>query len=101
MKKSIVVSALTTGLLFCSLAQAESKTISLGYAHIKPQDEKALKDAILNYRYELNNEWGILSSFTEDDGDNAIEQGEVIQKRISMGNYSCLPEYLVWPIPHK
>ncbi|MEQ1975274.1 Ail/Lom family outer membrane beta-barrel protein [Xenorhabdus sp. SGI240] len=64
MKNSIVGSTLALGLLFCSCTQAEAQAISVGYAHIKLQQEKALKSATLNYRYELNNEWGILSSFT-------------------------------------
>ncbi|WP_053014255.1 MULTISPECIES: Ail/Lom family outer membrane beta-barrel protein [Xenorhabdus] len=64
MKNSIVGSTLALGLLFCSCTQAEVQAISVGYAHIKLQQEKALKSVTLNYRYELNNEWGILSSFT-------------------------------------
>ncbi|OTA14859.1 virulence-related outer membrane protein [Xenorhabdus vietnamensis] len=69
MKNAITVSTLAVGLLFCSFSQAESQAISLGYAHVKLQENKALKGAILNYHYELSNEWGILSSFTFAKGD--------------------------------
>ncbi|WP_256125192.1 Ail/Lom family outer membrane beta-barrel protein [Photorhabdus luminescens] len=45
-------------------AQAEQHTASIGYAYVKPQDASALNGATLSYRYELDDQWGLLSSFT-------------------------------------
>ncbi|PHM70432.1 Ail/Lom family outer membrane beta-barrel protein [Xenorhabdus kozodoii] len=70
MKNAIAGSALAISLLLvCSLAQAGSQPISIGYAHITLQEKKALKEVTLNYRYALNNAWGILSSFSFAEGD--------------------------------
>ncbi|NDK98247.1 Ail/Lom family outer membrane beta-barrel protein [Photorhabdus bodei] len=50
-------------------AQAEQHTASIGYAYVKPQDVSALNGATLSYRYELDDQWGLLSSFTFAKGD--------------------------------
>ncbi|ETS30204.1 hypothetical protein BB987_16695 [Photorhabdus temperata] len=50
-------------------AHAEQHTASIGYAHVKPKDVKALNGATLSYRYELDDQWGVLSSFTFAKGD--------------------------------
>ncbi|MCC8458950.1 Ail/Lom family outer membrane beta-barrel protein [Photorhabdus aegyptia] len=49
--------------------QAEQNTASIGYAYVKPQDVSALNGATLSYRYELDDQWGLLSSFTFAKGD--------------------------------
>ncbi|OCA55913.1 Ail/Lom family outer membrane beta-barrel protein [Photorhabdus namnaonensis] len=51
-------------------AQAEQNTASIGYAYVKPQDVSALNGATLSYRYELDDQWGLLSSFTFAKGDD-------------------------------
>ncbi|KOY62361.1 hypothetical protein AM629_09025 [Photorhabdus heterorhabditis] len=65
---------LSCGIIFsaCAItlpAQAEQHTVSIGYAYVKPQDIKALNGATLSYRYELDDQWGLLSSFTFAKGD--------------------------------
>ncbi len=69
MKKVRVMTLIAAGFMVSALAQAETQTVSLGYAHIKPQDEKALNGATLGYRYEFNDNWGVLGNFTFAKGD--------------------------------
>ncbi|NHB92914.1 Ail/Lom family outer membrane beta-barrel protein [Photorhabdus cinerea] len=65
---------LSCGIIFsaCAItlpAQAEQHTASIGYAYVKPQEIKALNGATISYRYELDDQWGLLSSFTFAKGD--------------------------------
>ncbi|MDC9606935.1 Ail/Lom family outer membrane beta-barrel protein [Xenorhabdus griffiniae] len=94
MKNLIVGSTLALGLLFGPFAQAEYQAISVGYAHIKLQQEKALKGATLNYRYELNNEWGILSSFTLAKGDRE-ENEEAYKAKFNYYSSMIGPTYRI------
>ncbi|WP_445374530.1 Ail/Lom family outer membrane beta-barrel protein [Photorhabdus tasmaniensis] len=67
-------------------AQAEQHTASIGYAYVKPQDVKALNGATLSYRYELDDQWGVLSSFTFAKGDDAetIDRPKIDTKYYSL-----------------
>lgn len=66
MKKMLVTSLIASGFMVSAQVQAQagSQTVSLGYAHITPQDEKAMNGATLGYRYEFNDDWGVLGNFT-------------------------------------
>ncbi|MQL47559.1 outer membrane beta-barrel protein [Photorhabdus khanii] len=75
-------------------AQAEQHTASIGYAHVKPQDVKALNGATLSYRYELDDQWGVLSSFTFAKGD---EKETTERQKIDTKYYSLMtgPTYRI------
>ncbi|AIJ07355.1 Opacity protein LomR and related surface antigens [Edwardsiella anguillarum] len=64
MKKMLVMPLIAAGFMVSTLALAETQTVSLGYAHIRPQEEKALNGAILGYQYEFDNDWGVLGNVT-------------------------------------
>ncbi|NDK97989.1 Ail/Lom family outer membrane beta-barrel protein [Photorhabdus bodei] len=70
MKRALVASVVAAGLsVFAFAANAGESTISGGYAqsHIKFKDHKIddhPKGLNLKYRYELDNNWGVISSFT-------------------------------------
>ncbi|MDB6371276.1 Ail/Lom family outer membrane beta-barrel protein [Photorhabdus bodei] len=70
MKRALVASVVAAGLsVFAFAANAGESTISGGYAqsHIKFKDDKIddhPKGLNLKYRYELDNNWGVISSFT-------------------------------------
>ncbi|TNH43116.1 Ail/Lom family outer membrane beta-barrel protein [Photorhabdus luminescens] len=70
MKRTLVASVVAVGLsVFAFAANAAEHTISGGYAqsHIKIDDHKIddhPKGLNLKYRYELDNNWGVISSFT-------------------------------------
>lgn len=69
MKKIRIISLIACVFMMSTLAQAETQTVSLGYAHIKPQQLKALNGATLGYRYEFDDSWGALGNFTFAKGD--------------------------------
>ncbi|WP_323836607.1 Ail/Lom family outer membrane beta-barrel protein [Photorhabdus africana] len=70
MKRTLVASVVAVGLsVFAFAANAGESTISGGYAqsHAKFKDSKIddhPKGLNLKYRYELDNNWGVISSFT-------------------------------------
>ncbi|MCW7546564.1 outer membrane beta-barrel protein [Photorhabdus sp. APURE] len=70
MKRALVASVVAVGLsVFAFAANAAEHTISGGYAqsHAKFGDDKAddhPKGLNLKYRYELDNNWGVISSLT-------------------------------------
>ncbi|MBS9425050.1 Ail/Lom family outer membrane beta-barrel protein [Photorhabdus caribbeanensis] len=70
MKRTLVASVVAAGLsVFAFAANADEHTISGGYAqsHMKFGDDKVddhPKGLNLKYRYELDNNWGVISSFT-------------------------------------
>ncbi|MCW7762646.1 Ail/Lom family outer membrane beta-barrel protein [Photorhabdus luminescens] len=70
MKRTLVASVVAVGLsVFAFAANAAEHTISGGYAqsHAKFKDHKIddhPKGLNLKYRYELDNNWGVISSFT-------------------------------------
>ncbi|PQQ39695.1 attachment protein [Photorhabdus luminescens] len=70
MKKALIASAVAVGLsVFSFAANAGEHTISGGYAqsHVKVDGEKLdenPKGFNLKYRYELDNNWGVIGSFT-------------------------------------
>ncbi|NHB96548.1 Ail/Lom family outer membrane beta-barrel protein [Photorhabdus stackebrandtii] len=67
-------------------AYAEQHTASIGYAYVKPKDIKALNGATLSYRYELDDQWGVLSSFTFAKGNEkeTIDRQEIDTKYYSL-----------------
>ncbi|EYU16103.1 Ail/Lom family outer membrane beta-barrel protein [Photorhabdus aegyptia] len=70
MKRALIASVVAAGLsVFAFAANAGESTISGGYAqsHMKFKDSKIddhPKGLNLKYRYELDNNWGVISSFT-------------------------------------
>ncbi|MBS9438139.1 attachment protein [Photorhabdus noenieputensis] len=70
MKRTLVASVVAAGLsVFAFAANADEHTISGGYAqsHVKFDGEKLdenPKGFNLKYRYELDNNWGVIGSFT-------------------------------------
>ncbi|PQQ28879.1 Ail/Lom family outer membrane beta-barrel protein [Photorhabdus hindustanensis] len=70
MKKALIASAVAVGLsVFTFAANAGEHTVSGGYAqsHVKVDGEKLdenPKGFNVKYRYELDNNWGVISSFT-------------------------------------
>lgn len=70
MLKKMVIGCLYSSSLFFStnVMATNEQTISLGYSQAKIEDIK-LNGVNLNYNYELNNNWGIVGSFTWMKGD--------------------------------
>ncbi|MDC9593201.1 Ail/Lom family outer membrane beta-barrel protein [Xenorhabdus sp. IM139775] len=68
MKKTLLIPAVAAGLsMFALAANAHEKhTISIGYAQssMGSDFEKDSKGTNLKYRYEFNDHWGIMGSFT-------------------------------------
>lgn len=68
MKKAVLTTIIASALFVTGFASAEllQSTISAGYAHSHAKIDSAsdnLKGFNVKYRYELNNDWGMIGSF--------------------------------------
>ncbi|WP_145539274.1 Ail/Lom family outer membrane beta-barrel protein [Yersinia kristensenii] len=82
MKKTLLVSSLIAcfSIMSVNVYAIGESSISLGYAqsHVKANGHSLDKDhkgINVKYRYEVNNDWGMISSFTYTDLDHDYYQG--------------------------
>ena len=73
MKKRIVTGlVLLASVMAVSKSMAESQTLSLGYAHGKIENAASMNGINLQYRYEWDNDWGIMGAFTWMKGSDSL-----------------------------
>lgn len=88
MKKMITAGLIVAGsILGAQSAMAGSQTVSLGYAHGKMDDVSKMNGINLQYRYELDDSWGLMGSFTWMKGNDSLTT-MAEQDRIE-GNYDA------------
>lgn len=70
MKKLAIAAAILSILTISTQANADSQTITAGYAYGKVQDLKNLNGINIKYRYEWDSPFSIIGSFTYMSGDS-------------------------------
>ncbi|CBJ79635.1 Virulence membrane protein pagC precursor [Xenorhabdus bovienii str. Jollieti] len=68
-KKALLATLAVSGVMYGSLAYADSHTVTVGYAQSKVQNFKDIRGVNLHYRYEWDSPVSIIGSFTHMKGD--------------------------------
>lgn len=99
MKKITLIALLVSGMA-SGAAMADNQTVSVGYAQSKVEGFKNVRGVNLQYRYEFNSPFSVLSSFTymkgSDSADGYIDQ-DYLQVNEDVKYYSLLvgPAYRI------
>lgn len=91
MKTILTASVMVASLGFCTLAQADQQTISLGYAQSKVQDLNNINGVNIKYRYEWDSPVSVIGSFTymsgKDDYSYYLTK-DIINNKVDIKYYS-------------
>ncbi|MDE9442013.1 Ail/Lom family outer membrane beta-barrel protein [Xenorhabdus bovienii] len=74
-KKAFLATLAVSGVMYGSLAYADSHTVAVGYAQSKVQNFKDIRGVNLHYRYEWDSPVSIIGSFTYMKGDRDYKFG--------------------------
>lgn len=100
MKKITLIALLVSGMA-SGAAMADNQTVSVGYAQSKVEGFKNVRGVNLQYRYEFNSPFSVLTSFTymkgSDSADGYIDEYDYLKVNEDVKYYSLLagPAYRI------